>query len=643
MLKRSSPMTGAGQKEAMSPESGYSESSHTTLLAENEQSLSSSTTVPTLQNYLQTWTPEETPEMANLVTITVNGISINGYFKNDDVIKLMTAFNVGTTTTLSMPHPVNDENRLTSDLCHSWVQSHHSETTTAKEDCTPAASAFDFKDGDSSFGQVSSTTALRVGVDHTMADKLQPKLACTARETSHAPFGLSEVTMCGAEAVSGLPPDAEDSSEEDPDEVPVVTKWMLEEDLRVSSDDDDDADNGPERPPQAPMTDAIILDGLKLRINKRKIKEAAVAPEPKKKHRSRWSISDGSSSESMEEEDLPLFDDALLSNDSCSSFEDANEENMICESKRVPRALDQGTVVPKETKYKLDMDVWYEQRRQQYAKFIPDAAKKMVTNMQPIVWLERDPYIDRIALDLLCLESREISDGQSDNNSLRLHYESSEDDISLSFNSDGNVDFPNLSPFSSTQDGDIVLKTSDDIQTPQQEQETAAACETACKNVDEVVANDLHDAIDKILAEKSLQPDDSVWQLYQTYHDTFEVDNSDCDQSPENYQLLLNDSDIPESQVQSTLPQADEPMAKPAENLQLDLETQNELPNPFSPDAERAPIAVEPVPVPCEVEVPASIQEASPEIIEVSSEEGNSQAESDEDCIHLDVSDDEFV
>ncbi|CAB3380354.1 Hypothetical predicted protein [Cloeon dipterum] len=558
MLKRS-PMPGARQKVATSPESGFSECSHTTLLAENE-SLSSSITAPTLQNYLQTWTPEETPEMANLVTITINGITIHGYFKNDDVIKLMTAFNVGSvsdTTTLSVPHPVDDENRLTSDLCHSWVQSHHSETT-AKEGCTPAAAAFQFKEGDSSFEQVSSSTPLivREGVDHTMAVKLQPKLACTARETSHAPFGLSEAySMNGAEAVSGLPPDAEDLlSEEDPDAVPVVSKWMLEEDLWVSSDDDA-ADDGPEQPPQPPMTDAIILDGLKLRINKRKIKEAAVSPEPKKKSRSRWSSSDSSSSESMEEEDLPLYDDALLSNDSSSSFEDANEENMISESKREPMASDQGTMVPKETKYKLDMEVWYEQRRQEYAKFIPDAAKKMVTNMQPIVWLERDPSVDRLALDLLRLESGEICEGQSDNNSLRFQYESS-DDISLSFNSDGNVDFPNLSSFSSTQDGDIVLKTSDDIQTPQQEQETE---QMRIGAADEVVANDLHDAINKILAEKPLQPDDSVWQLYQTYHDNFEVENLDCDQSAENFQLLLNDSDIPESQVQ-TLPRA-EPMS----------------------------------------------------------------------------------
>lgn len=150
-----------------------------------------------------------------------------------------------------------------------------------------------------------------------MKDRLQPKQHCQATLRSPVPSTLpsSAQARIGVMPVKGFLP------------LDVLTR-----DLECSSTSSEDLSDLEENAPNPlrPLMDpneVVSLDGMKLRINLRLIKKE----EAKLKARPRQNSDSSLTSCSMEEEDLPLYDDILsevsLDSSSCSSPSTKRQKN----------------------------------------------------------------------------------------------------------------------------------------------------------------------------------------------------------------------------------------------------------------------------------------------------------------------------
>jgi hypothetical protein len=147
-----------------------------------------------------------------------------------------------------------------------------------------------------------------------MKDRLQPKLPCHAPHKSPVPSSLlaTPYARTGVTAVKG------------PFPIDVLSR-----DLDVSSSSEEELSNSEDKSPKQPLppmdpNELVRLDDLKLRINLKLLKKE----EAKLRTRSRRESEISETSCSMEEEDLPLFDDNIseLSFDSSSSSPSPSEK-----------------------------------------------------------------------------------------------------------------------------------------------------------------------------------------------------------------------------------------------------------------------------------------------------------------------------
>lgn len=138
-----------------------------------------------------------------------------------------------------------------------------------------------------------------------MKDRLQPKLPCHAPIISPVPSYLLDTSPCasrtGVAAVKGLLP------------IEVLSRDL---DISSSSSDEESSNHEVKLSKQPMDPDQVVnLDGTKLRINLKLIKKE----EARLKARIRQNSESSSTSCSMEDEDLPLYDDDILSDVSLES------------------------------------------------------------------------------------------------------------------------------------------------------------------------------------------------------------------------------------------------------------------------------------------------------------------------------------
>ncbi|XP_059478754.1 uncharacterized protein LOC132198618 isoform X2 [Neocloeon triangulifer] len=360
-----------------------------------------------LQNFLQSWKPDE-PELLtplchlSTLVINVNGVEIPGLFTLEDASKLKSALE-GTSKSLPCMPLIGGE-PTPMEQCESWVQSlpNHvpvNEYETTENEIAPPNIKL-------------PETATNLKCKHspktrpvnTMIERLKPKLPSEARLS--LPMDMDDHNIPSQRASSPL---SDESSEKEPAPIPN----FLALDLELSSESSDEEESQPVVPAKPPVEGVTLLDGLKLTINCKAIRAA-------KSNKRKRSSSSNSSSTSMDEEDLPLLDDAFMSNDdldlspeedfevgSSSDVEmvllpsSKNEKAMVVHlPKREPRALEEEEMIKQERKYMQAYDTWLELRKLQYAKFIPEVVRKMPSNMQPVVRLERRRSIDELAKEI---------------------------------------------------------------------------------------------------------------------------------------------------------------------------------------------------------------------------------------------------